>query len=408
MGFWDTLGTAFFGGDGLTNNAYQQIQAPQLNAQQSQQLGTLANQQAPTVGASQLNASNMSQSRAGLASTANNLGAIASGQQQGAGQIAVNRQVGAAQAQQAAQAQAARGGNAALAQRNAARNQADIGLAGAGQAAQAQQSDQLTANQQLGSIYGNMYGQDANVANQNAQLSQQAALANQNANIQEQGVNLNALGQVTSDQATRANAEHGEAGIGGSFLNAVAGVFGGHSDARLKNNIADGQGKAMQAVQSLAPVTFAYNDPREGAGQQLGTTAQDLEKAGLGHVVVNTPGGKVVDGFKLSTANTAMIAALGNRLAQLEGGNQPPTAPAAVQSAQTAQPQYIMSVGTPRDVHPPQYDLVVGQPQDIPSPPRRDSYVLKVGTPTNLDGTPINSPVIPRDAKSGRAIGSRR
>jgi len=396
MGFWDTLGNVFLGPDGLSNNAYQQIQGPQQYNQATQRLGQMANQQAPQVDVNQIGSNNMAQSRANLMGTAGNLSAIASGQQQGAGQIAVNRQVGAANAQQAAMAQAARGGNAALAMRNAARNQADIGLQGAGQAAQAQQSDQLAANQQLGSIYGNMYGQDA-------QTAAQAAFANQNANLQQQGLQQQALGQQLGwDQATineqiaKTAAEDNQKGIGGSFLSAVGGIIGARSDVRVKHNIADGQDKAMAAVQTLAPVTFAYNDPRDGVGPQLGTTAQDLERAGLGHVVVDAPGGKIVDGAKLSTANTAMIAALGNRLAQIEAGGQPQKPPGAG--------GYDLVVGAP---HPTAqagggYDLVVGSPvvtgQAAPPP---SSYGLSVGAPV------VVNPDKRRDPRSGAPSGRR-
>mgnify|MGYP001593602346 FL=1 len=101
----------------------------------------------------------------------------ASGLTPGAGEMAVNRQIGQAQAAQTAQASMARGANAALAGRTAARNTADIGVVGAGSAAQAQMQDQTNAQGQLGSLLGNMRGQDIGVAqgNQQAQLQQQQA-----------------------------------------------------------------------------------------------------------------------------------------------------------------------------------------------------------------------------------------
>ena len=144
---------------------------------------------APMVNASWLNADQMNQSRGGLMDTAGRLQGIAAGTQQGAGEMAVNAQIGRAAAAQNAAARMARGANAALAYRNAMRNQADIGLAGAGQAAQSRMQDQAQANAQLGQIYGSMYGQDANVAAQNAQLAQQAALANQGAYMNQQQLN---------------------------------------------------------------------------------------------------------------------------------------------------------------------------------------------------------------------------
>ncbi|HLZ48465.1 MAG TPA: hypothetical protein VKR80_07440 [Candidatus Limnocylindria bacterium] len=78
---------------------------------------------------------------------ANQLAGVASGQQQGAGELAVQRQVGHAMAAQQSAAAGARGANAALGARDAMRNQADVGLAGAGQAQQAAIQDQAQARQ---------------------------------------------------------------------------------------------------------------------------------------------------------------------------------------------------------------------------------------------------------------------
>lgn len=217
----------------------------------------------------QLAPGQMDQSRGGLMGVANQLGAIAGGQQAGAGELAVNRQVGQATAAQTSAARMARGANAALAYRNAARNTADIGLAGAGQAAQAQMADQQAALGQLGGIYGGMYGQDANVAGQNAQLGQQAmlqqgamdqqtmltnaqagntvALANLQAQLAQTGMNdaqqLAALGQMLGwDQATlmaqleKAKIAAGDKGIlpgliGAGGTAAMAAATGGASMA---------------------------------------------------------------------------------------------------------------------------------------------------------------------------------
>ena len=182
------------------------------------------NRAAPTAGRTllgapaQLATGQIDQSRGGLLGVANRLGGIASGAQLGAGELGVNRQVGQATAAQQAAARMARGANAALAYRNAARNTADIGLAGAGMASQAAAQDQANANAQLGQIYGNLYGQDSGVAAQNAQLAQQTALqqgaldqqtalANLQAQLAQTGMNdqqqLAALGQMLGwDQAT--------------------------------------------------------------------------------------------------------------------------------------------------------------------------------------------------------------
>lgn len=145
--------------------------------------------------------------RQGMLDTAQRLGGIASGQQMGAGELAVNRQIGQATAQQMAAARMAHGANSALALRQMMRSNADLRLAGAGQAAQSRMQDQQGANAQLGSLFGNLYGQDAAVAAQNAQFGQQASIANQQAMLQQRGMNdalqIQALGQMLGwDQQT--------------------------------------------------------------------------------------------------------------------------------------------------------------------------------------------------------------
>lgn len=203
---WDWTGGQ--AGNGIDTNS-------QVAQDATKQLGQLASSSqsraAPTAQAAQLATGYIDQSRGGLMSTANRLGSIATGNTAGAGEIAVNRGVSAANAAQVSAARNVRGANAALAYRNAARNSADIGLAGAGQAAAAQMQDQQAANAQLGQIYGNMYGQDTAVAGQNAQLQQQAALANQDAALRQRALNdalaIQARGQQLGWDQARINAE---------------------------------------------------------------------------------------------------------------------------------------------------------------------------------------------------------
>jgi endosialidase-like protein len=90
------------------------------------------------------------------------------------------------------------------------------------------------------------------------------------------------------------------------------------SDRRLKKDIKDGDDLANKAVSGLAAHLYKYKDEQYGKGQRLGIMAQDLERAGLGHAVIDTPQGKMVHGAHLATANSAMIGALGRRLAKLE------------------------------------------------------------------------------------------
>lgn len=248
MGFWDaakTVGGYALGGLGgaiAANVPYDKAKdflfggsatkgidtRPQHFDQATAQLGQIAQnagqRAAPAARAAQLgpayqlSAGPQDQARQGMLGVTNQLGSIAGGQTPGAGELAVNRQIGSATAAQMSAARAARGADSALAFRNAARNVADIGLAGAGQAAQAQMADQQAANAQLGQMFGAMRGQDIDFASQNAQLGQQAmleqarmgqetALANLQAQLAQTGMNdqqqIVALGQMLGwDQAT--------------------------------------------------------------------------------------------------------------------------------------------------------------------------------------------------------------
>jgi hypothetical protein len=191
------------------------------------QLGQIGSAQAPTVQGAQLNQDQMQQSRAGAYGVANRLGSIASGQQAGAGELAVNRQLGQGIAAQTSAARMARGANAALAYRNAARNTADMSLAGAGQAAQAQMQDQQAANSQQGQLYGQLYGQDAAVAGQNATLGQQAQLANQQAALQSRALQIQALGQQLGWSQAQIDEELKRGALQASDKGILSGLFAG-------------------------------------------------------------------------------------------------------------------------------------------------------------------------------------
>lgn len=317
----------FVGGDAskrLNNTNVQGMEQAQ------QQLSGLSSAQAPTVQGYQLNADQMNQSRAGQMGVADRLGAVAGGQQAGAGEIAVNRQMGQAQANQIAMARSQRGANSAIAARNAARNSADMGLAGAGQAAQAQMSDQQAANAQLGQIYGSMYGQDAQVAAQNAQLNQQAALANQDAQLKSRALQIQALGEQRGWSQAQIDLELKRAGVEVADKGIVAGLFSGGggmmsaaSDERLKTDVADGGDDADELMRTLRPKRYRYLDEKKhGAGPRLGIMAQDLERSKLGKSAVVTIDREGHLGFDLGKGTSAALAAvarLDERLRKIEG-----------------------------------------------------------------------------------------
>ncbi len=176
---------------------------------------------AETRGAPQLNAGPQDQFRGMQIGQAGQLQNIASGHAQGAGELAAQRQVANAMAQQQAMARMARGGNALLAGRQAARNTAGIGLAGAGMAQQAALGDQTAAQGLLAQLTGQGRGQDLQLAGQNAQLqSQQNAMNDQ--------LYMNMLQQLTGMDAETLRAKLGlyqaqsqQQGILGPLLSGV-------------------------------------------------------------------------------------------------------------------------------------------------------------------------------------------
>lgn len=172
MGFMDWL----FGGKATEGMPSQ----PQTADFQRGFLQDFAGRQAPT-----MNTAQADQTRRQQGQLSSMLFGQATGTQPGAGEMAVNRQIGQAQAGHTALASMARGAGAGMAQRNAARASADLGINGAGMAAQAQMQDQQNAQNQLNALLGNMRNQDISVAG-----------ANQQAQMQQQGLQLNALAQL--------------------------------------------------------------------------------------------------------------------------------------------------------------------------------------------------------------------
>lgn len=265
------------GGDAAKGIDTQPGHYTDATAQLGQMATNAQGRAAPVAQAAQLGApyqlatGQIDQSRGGMMGVANRLGAIAGGQQAGAGELAVNRQLGQATAAQMSAARMAHGANAALAYRNAARNTADMGLQGAGMAAQAQMQDQASANQQLGGLYGSMYGQDASVAAQNAQLGQQALLqqgafqqqtnlANQGAQLSQQQMNdayqIQALGQQLGWDQARIQAELAKAGIASNDKGILPGLIqaGGQMAAAYATG---GMSSAAPRTGGAAPVVQA-------------------------------------------------------------------------------------------------------------------------------------------------------
>lgn len=216
-------------------------------------LGTVGTRAAPQAGgiqlgqAAQVDPTQQAQFRAGQLAQVGQLQAIANGQQAGAGELAVNRQLAQAIAAQRSAAASARGANAMLAGREAARNTANLGIAGAGQAAQAQMQDQAQAQGLLAQALGQGRGQDLTMAGQNAgfqqermlqqgQLDSATQLANLHAQLTQNGMNDQAalayLSQLTGMDQANIQAALQEQGImagqrSGGFLGDALQASGG-------------------------------------------------------------------------------------------------------------------------------------------------------------------------------------
>ena len=90
------------------------------------------------------------------------------------------------------------------------------------------------------------------------------------------------------------------------------------SDRRLKTGVRDGDRDAMKALSKMKAKSFEYKDERHGQGRRTGIMAQDLEKAGLGYAVIDTPQGKAIHGGHLATSLAAMMPVLAKRISALE------------------------------------------------------------------------------------------
>jgi hypothetical protein len=186
--------------------------------------------------------------------------------------------------------------NSPMASLHAAQNMGRLGAGMSGQAAIAGIQERAAANKALSDMIMGQRQQDMNVALGSRQNATQAygGIPQEQSNAQK----VQPIVDATKDGA-------------GAFAKMM-------SDRRLKTDIEDGTKAAARAVEQLHPYVYRYKRAEHGEGTQVGIMADELVSAGLGHAVVETPEGQAVDGAKLAAANTAMIAALGRRVAELE------------------------------------------------------------------------------------------
>lgn len=221
-------------------------------------------------------------------------------------------QLGQANQQSLAQQQSIAAGaapqNAAMAARTAAIQSGRLSSGLAGQQAVAGLQERNQAQQQYAQLLQGLRGQDT-----------QAALGAQGNAIN--GYSAGAYGQQ-NPSGTAALLGFGLAGAqaAAQFGSSPAGKAA-MSDRRLKTEIKDGSEAADTALKGLKAHFFRYKNEKHGAGPRVGIMAQDLERAGLGHAVIETREGKAVHGAHLATALAAMMPGIDKRLAKLEGGD---------------------------------------------------------------------------------------
>jgi hypothetical protein len=188
-------------------------------------------------------------------------------------------------------------GSAPMAARSAAMNMSRMGSGLAGQQAIAGMQERQNAQKAL---------QDS-IMQQRQQEMQAALQARQNA--------ISGFGGGTPEKSILEQYQPViQAGIGAASMAA--------SDERLKTDIEDGDAKSKRILSGLKSYSYNYKDEKYGKGKQFGPMAQDMEKAGLGHAVIDTPSGKMVHGAKAALSSLALAASLAKRVSKLEGGKK--------------------------------------------------------------------------------------
>ncbi len=192
----------------------------------------------------------------------------------------------------------------------------------AGAAPQDAASAARTAAIQSARLTSGMAGQQALAGLQERQSAQQAL---SNMILQQRQQELQAALQSRQNAITGYGAnnagtpEKTEGQKVGPVIQSVASAI---SDRRLKKDIKGGDGDANAALKELRAYVFRYKDEKHGKGARVGVMAQDLERAGLRHAVIETPEGKAIHGGHLAASNTAMLAALERRVAKVEGARK--------------------------------------------------------------------------------------
>ncbi len=187
--------------------------------------------------------------------------------------------------------------NAAMAARTGAMNMGRAASGMSGQAALAGMQEQAAAQKMQADFLQRWRDQDLGAA--------QGA----------RGQSIGAYQGITPDKTWIE--KFGPAAAGGASMVAK-------SDERLKKDIAaNSDALAKKISERLGAHSYKYKDEKHGKGKQFGPMAQEMEKAGLGHAVIDTPEGKMVHGAKAALSGLALSAALARRVSKLEKDSEP-------------------------------------------------------------------------------------
>jgi hypothetical protein len=246
----------------------------------------------------------------------------AAGQGPSVAQAQMRGALDANQQQAMAMAAGARG-NTALAQRNAMNAGSQANLQAGAQMAAMRAQEQLSAQSQLAGVLGQqrgmdlegrgMYGQQAMGLGGQAMdaeaLRQQAMLGQLDADTQH---------QVGAYQGRMADQQGKRQFFGG--LVGTAGSLAMLSDERTKEGAEDATDDVAAMLAGIKPSTYRYKDQRNGAGQQYGLMAQDLERSAMGAAMVQegADGLKRVDVGRAALGSLAAASLLAKRLDKLE------------------------------------------------------------------------------------------
>jgi hypothetical protein len=154
-------------------------------------------------------------------------------------------------------------------------------------------------------------GQTLGANEATAENQTSASIANTNAQATERGQNLGyAQGMAGVGASNAQNIGNAE----GSLLSAGATLLS--SDKNQKVNFEDYGDLLDSVAKNIKGYKYNY---KESSGEnpnheEIGITAQDLEKTPLKSAVMNTSSGKQIDTRRLTTANTAMISDLSRKL----------------------------------------------------------------------------------------------